>query len=100
MSLVLILFGAIMAPELLGPDRRDNVLPLYLVRPLTTQDYLGMRLLAFAAVALALVYSGQAVLYGGFVLTAESPLDYVRDNWATSRASCSWARSSPCSSPF
>lgn len=81
-SLVLILFGAIMAPELLGPDRRDNVLPLYLVRPLTTKDYLAMRLLAFAAVALALVYSGQALLYGGFVLTAEAPLDYVRDNWA------------------
>lgn len=80
-SLVLVLFGAIMAPELLGPDRRDNVLPLYLVRPLTTQDYLAMRLLAFAAIVLALVYSGQAVLYGGFVLTAEAPMDYLRDNW-------------------
>lgn len=80
-SVVLILFGAIMAPELLGPDRRDNVLPLYLVRPMTTLDYLSMRLAAFAAIALALVYSGQAVLYGGFVLTAEAPLDYVRDNW-------------------
>ena len=81
-SLVLVLFGAIMAPELLGPDRRDNVLPLYLVRPLTTKDYLAMRLASFAVIVLALVYSGQAVLYGGFVLTAEAPMDYLRDNWA------------------
>ena len=81
-SIVLVLFGAIMAPELLGPDRRDNVLPLYLVRPMTTLDYLAMRMLAFAVIALALVYSGQAVLFGGFVLTAAEPLDYLRDNWA------------------
>lgn len=80
-SVVLVLFSAIMAPELLGPDRRDNVLPLYFVRPVTTLDYLAMRLLAFAAIALALVYSGQAVLYAGFVLTAGDPMEYVRENW-------------------
>ena len=81
-ALVLVLFGAIMAPELLGPDRRDNVLPLYLVRPLTTLDYLVARLLAFALIALALVYSGQAVLFTGQAFTAEEPFQYLRDNWA------------------
>ena len=81
-SVVLVLFGAIMAPELLGPDRRDNVLPLYLVRPMTTLDYLAMRLLAFAAIALVLVYSGQIVLMAGLAFTASEPLDYLRDNWA------------------
>ena len=80
-AVVLVLFGAIMAPELLGPDRRDNVLPLYLVRPLTTLDYLGMRLTALAAIVLVLVYSGQALLMAGLMLTAEAPLDYLRDNW-------------------
>ena len=80
-SVVLVLFGAIMAPELLGPDRRDNVLPLYLVRPMTTQDYLAMRLLAFAVIALVLVYSGQAVLMAGLAPTASEPLEYLRDNW-------------------
>ena len=81
-AVVLVLFGAIMAPELLGPDRRDNVLPLYLVRPLTTLDYLVVRLLAFAVIALALVYSGQAVLFAGQAFTSEEPLQYLRDNWA------------------
>ncbi len=80
-GVVLIIFAAIMAPELLGPDRRDNVLPLYLVRPLTSNDYILARFLAFFAIALALVYAGQIVLQAGLVLTAESQVDYVRDNW-------------------
>lgn len=78
---VLIIFSAIMAPELLGPDRRDNVLPLYLVRPLTSTDYILARFLAFFVIALALVYAGQIVLQAGLILTAESQIDYIRDNW-------------------
>lgn len=80
-SLVLIIFSAIMAPELLGPDRRDNVLPLYLVRPLTSTDYILARFLAFFFIALALAYAGQIVLQAGLILTAESQLDYIKENW-------------------
>ena len=80
-SFVLLIFAAIMAPELLIPDRRDNVLQLYLVRPLTSVDYLSARFLAFFVIVLALVYSGQIVLQLGLVLTAAEPVDYLRDNW-------------------
>ena len=80
-SILLIIFGAIMAPELLAPDRRDNILPLYLVRPLTQTDYIAARFLSFLVVVLALVYSGQIVLQAGLILTAEEPLEYLRDNW-------------------
>ena len=80
-SVILILFAAIMAPELLVPDRRENLLPLYFTRPLTSTDYVAMRLLAFFVVTLALVYSGQIVLQAGLILTSEAPLDYIRDNW-------------------
>lgn len=80
-SAVLIIFGAIMAPELLCPDRRDNVLPLYLVRPLTANDYLLARFLAFFVVVLILVYAGQIVLQAGLILTADDPVEYVRENW-------------------
>ena len=80
-SVILIIFGAIMAPELLCPDRRDNVLPLYLVRPLTSTDYLIARFLAFFAIVLVLVYAGQVVLQAGLILTAGDQVDYVRDNW-------------------
>ncbi|MYF65620.1 MAG: ABC transporter permease subunit, partial [Chloroflexi bacterium] len=80
-SVILIIFGAIMAPELLCPDRRDNVLPLYLVRPLTSNDYLIARFLAFFAIVLVLVYAGQIVLQAGLILTASDQVDYIRDNW-------------------
>lgn len=78
---ILILFAAIMAPELLVPDRRENLLPLYFTRPVTPTDYVAMRFLSFFAVTLALVYSGQIVLQAGLILTSETPLEYIRDNW-------------------
>ena len=80
-SIILILFSAIIAPELLCPDRRDGVINLYLVRPLTTTDYVAGRWLAFFSVTLFLVYLGQVMLFIGFVLAANEPLDYFRDNW-------------------
>ena len=39
----LIIFSAIIAPELLVADRRNGVINLYLVRPLTTTDYVAGR---------------------------------------------------------
>lgn len=80
-SIILLLFAAIIAPELLCPDRRDGVLNLYLVRPLTPTDYVAGRWLAFFSITLALVYSGQVILLIGFTLAAAEPLDYLRDNW-------------------
>ena len=80
-SVILVLFSAIIAPELLCPDRRDGVINLYLVRPLTTTDYVTGRWLAFLSVTLALVLFGQVVLLIGLTLAAEEPLDYLRDNW-------------------
>ena len=80
-AIILLIFAAIMAPELLCPDRKDNVIQLYLVRPITPTDYVGARFLAFFVILLALVYSGQLVLQLGLVLTAADPVDYFRDNW-------------------
>jgi len=80
-SVILVLFSAIIAPELLCPDRRDGVINLYLVRPLTTTDYVAGRWLAFLSVTLALVLFGQVVLLMGLTLAAEEPLDHLRDNW-------------------
>ncbi len=80
-SIILLLFSAIMAPELLCSDRREGVISLYLVRPLTAIDYLAGRWLAFFSVTTALIYSGQVILFIGFTLAADEPLDYIRDNW-------------------
>ena len=80
-SIVLIIFAALVAPELLCPDRRNGVISLYLVRPLSTTDYVVARWLAFLSITLLLVYSGQAVLLASLILSAEEPLDYIKDNW-------------------
>ena len=80
-SILILLFSAIIAPELLCADRRSQVLQLYLVRPLTSTDYVAGRWLSFFTIVLALVYSGQIVLFAGFTLSAEEPLEYVRENW-------------------
>jgi ABC-2 type transport system permease protein len=80
-SFFLILFAAIAAPELLCPDRRDGVISLYLVRPLTTVDYISARWLAFFSVTLVVLYLGQVVLLAGSTLAADRPLDYLRENW-------------------
>jgi len=80
-AILLLLFSAIIAPELLIPDRRNGVINLYLVRPLTAMDYVAARWAAFLALSLILVYSGQVFLLIGFLLTANDPVDYLRDNW-------------------
>jgi ABC-2 type transport system permease protein len=80
-SVLLTLFAAIMAPELLCPDRRSGVLGLYLVRPMTSTDYVAARWLAFFSITLLLVYSGQILLLVGLTLGADNPLDYLKDNW-------------------
>ena len=79
--ILVLLFSAIIAPELLCADRRSQVLQLYLVRPLSSADYLAGRWLAFFTIVLALVYFGQSVLFIGLTLNAEEPLTYLRENW-------------------
>ena len=79
--IVLIIIGAIIAPELLCADRRNRVIDLYLVRPLTSTDYVVGRWVAFFSFVLGLVYLPQIVLLIGLVLGASEPLDYLRDNW-------------------
>ena len=92
---ILMLFSATIAPELLCPDRRDGVINLYLVRPLSAEDYVLSRWLSFFAVSLVFIYAGQALLLTGLALgagsatdiapgiasPAGSPTDYLRDNW-------------------
>ena len=81
-SLILLLFSAVIAPELLCPDRRSGVITLYLVRSLTFSDYVLGRWMAFFVVSLLFIFTGQVVLMIGLTMSATQPLDYLRDNWA------------------
>jgi ABC-2 type transport system permease protein len=80
-SIILFIFAAIAAPELLCPDRRDGVINLYLVRPLTGTDYIAARWGAFLSVMLIVVWLPQLILLTGLVMGDPEPVDYLKDNW-------------------
>ena len=80
-SIILYLFGALVAPELLCRDRREGVIHLYLVRPLTATDYVAFRWLAFLAVVTVTAWLPQVILLLGLAGGAASPGAYLQQHW-------------------
>ncbi|MBT3996564.1 MAG: hypothetical protein HOF01_12290 [Chloroflexi bacterium] len=80
-SILMFIFAAISAPELLCPDRRDGVINLYLVRPLTGSDYIIARWGSFMTIMLIVAWLPQIILMTGLTMGAEVPADYLKDNW-------------------
>jgi ABC-2 type transport system permease protein len=80
-SMIVFVFGAVVAPELLCRDRREGVINLYLVRPLTGSDYVAARWGAFLAVMLAATWVPQTVLLIGLTMGDPSPVGYLREHW-------------------
>jgi ABC-2 type transport system permease protein len=80
-SIFLLVFAAVVGPEMLCPDRRDGVISLYLVRPLTGTDYVAARWLAFLTVSLFVAWLPQIVLLVGRVMGNPDPVGYLRTNW-------------------
>ena len=78
--LVVLVFGATAAPELLCDDRRQGVLPLYFSRAITRGDYLLAKLAALATLLLTVTALPMLLLYVGNVLLADAPLTYARQN--------------------
>jgi ABC-type transport system involved in multi-copper enzyme maturation permease subunit len=80
-SIMMFLFGATVGPELLCPDRRNGVISLYLVRPLTGTDYVFARWAALLTVMVAVVWLPQTVLLAGLALGAQNTPEYLKDHW-------------------
>ncbi len=80
-SIILFVFAAVVAPELLCPDRRNRVITLYLVRPLSGADYITSRWLAFLVVMLAAAWLPQVILFLGLSMGDPSPALYLRNHW-------------------
>jgi hypothetical protein len=74
-------FAAIVAPELLCRDRREGVIHLYLVRPLTGSDYVLSRWAAFLAVTVAAAWLPQLILLIGLAMGDPDPVLYLRNHW-------------------
>jgi ABC-2 type transport system permease protein len=77
-SSALLLFVAIVAPDVVCPDRRQRVLPLMFARPLTGADYVIAKVGAIASILAAFSLLPQVVLYVGNMLVSNSALDYLR----------------------
>ena len=80
-SIILFVFAAVVAPELLCRDRREGTINLYLVRPLTGTDYIVSRWAAFLAVLTAAAWLPQLVLMIGLTMGAADPAAYLRTHW-------------------
>lgn len=80
-SIILFVFAAVVAPELLCPDRRNRVISLYLVRPLTGSDYIMSRWSAFLVVMLAAAWLPQVILFLGLSMGDPAPVEYLRNHW-------------------
>jgi ABC-2 type transport system permease protein len=80
-SIILFVFAALVGPELLCRDRREGIIHLYLVRPLTGTDYLLARLAAFLTVMVAAAWVPQVILLLGLAGGDPSPGDYLQKHW-------------------
>jgi ABC-2 type transport system permease protein len=67
--LVMLIFVAVQAPELVSRDLRSRVLPLYFSRPLRPVDYPVAKYLAFTAACLVMIELPLLLLYVGTVVS-------------------------------
>jgi ABC-2 type transport system permease protein len=81
-SSALLLFVALVAPDIVCPDRRQKVLPLIFARPLIGRDYALAKIGAIFSCVFAFSLLPQVVLYVGRMLVSKGALDYFRHNTA------------------
>ncbi len=75
-SSALLLFVALVAPDVMCPDRRQRVLPLMFARPLIGFDYVAAKVGAIATILFAFSFLPQVMLFIGNMLISDSALDY------------------------
>jgi ABC-2 type transport system permease protein len=79
-SVVLALFCAVAAPEVVGRDQRHRTLALYFSRALSRFDYVTAKLGALLTGLMIVLLLPQALLLIGNAVATEEVVDYLRDN--------------------
>jgi ABC-2 type transport system permease protein len=79
-AVILLLFAATAAPELLCPDRRQHVLTLVFTRPVTRPDYLAAKFAALLLLMGLVALLPLVILFIGNALTAPSAATYLRQH--------------------
>lgn len=80
-QVILILFVASMASELVGNDRKNNTLPLYFSRPIERSDYVIAKVGALTLGLQALTLVPQVLMFIGNWLGTRHQGDWFADNW-------------------
>jgi len=79
-QVIIILFVAALASDLVGNDRRTGTLALYFSRPIQRMDYPAAKLAALATALLAVTILPQAVMFAGNWLGASDAGQWAREN--------------------
>ncbi len=80
-TFLLLVFAAFVGPELICPDRRNRIIHLYFVRPITMLDYLGARWFAFFALVFAAASLPHVALWVGLLFGVTDATEHLRENW-------------------
>jgi ABC-2 type transport system permease protein len=70
--IVLTIFAAVQAPELISRDLRSRVMPLYFSRPMRRGDYPLAKYIAFTAACLVMIEVPLVLLYLGTIVSSKS----------------------------
>jgi len=80
-QILLVLFVAAMASELVGNDRKNNTLALYFSRPIERDDYVLAKIMALTIAVLGLTLLPQTLLFIGNWMGASDGSEWFVDNW-------------------
>lgn len=80
-TVLIALFAAAQAPELVVTDKQQGVLSLYLSRPLVAFDYAMAKVGALTAALLVITMGPQLILFLGKVAIAASPWTSFKSEW-------------------
>ncbi len=79
-SLVLVLFCAFTAPEIIGRDQRTRTLTLYFSRALSRSDYVTAKVGSLALALMLVLLTPQLLLLIGQAVAGDDTLGYLREN--------------------
>lgn len=80
-GLIIALFVASQAPELIVTDKQNGTLSLYLSRPIRASDYAIAKLGALTTATVLLTLGPQITLFIARVLLPDSPWQALKDEW-------------------
>jgi ABC-2 type transport system permease protein len=72
-ALIVALFVASQAPELIVTDKQNGALSLYLSRPIRATDYAWAKLIALTGAVIVLTLAPQLLLFGARILLSKTP---------------------------